>query len=52
MIGVRRRRGRIGQRHDESHRGYDWDNSVGFVFDPDVKSKYTSKRSRNYSQSR
>mmetsp|Transcript_29178 Transcript_29178/g.93780 ORF Transcript_29178/g.93780 Transcript_29178/m.93780 type:complete len:671 (-) Transcript_29178:144-2156(-) len=32
--------------------GYDWDNSVGFVFDPDVKSKYTSKRSRNYSQSR
>jgi len=27
--------------------GYDWDTSIGFVFDPVVRAKYTSKRSRN-----
>jgi hypothetical protein len=27
--------------------GYDWDTSIGFVFDPLVRAKYTSKRSRN-----
>jgi hypothetical protein len=28
------------------NKGYDWENSVGFVFDPVVKETYQSKRSK------
>ena len=39
----------MGRRYGGS--GYDWESSIGFVFDREMRAKYASKRSHNSSKS-